>query len=220
MGFRQFSRPFNEVAYNLSKEEIEVARTELSKWTTHDASQMSSAEVACVAIERGTVDALRYGFAPIFWFMVFAPVLGPAGMIIYRMNTLLYQKWGARPDLTVFTEFVNKVQYYLDWLPARLMAISFAVVGDFEDAIYCWRTQASQWPDRIQGVLLAAAAGALGICLGSVITEDYQLKVRPEIGLGEPASSEALQRAVGMIWRTVLLWVGGLTVCSFVLWTV
>lgn len=220
MGFRQFSHPFNEVAYSLSKEDIGSARTELSKWTAQDASQMSSAEVACVAIEEGTEEALRYVFAPIFWFMIFAPVLGPAGIIIYRMNTLLYQKWSNRPNLIAFGDFVTKIQYYLDWLPARLMAISFAIVGDFEDAIYCWRTQAAKWPDRIQGVLLAAAGGALGVCLGSVITQDHQVKVRPEIGLGEPASSEALQRAVGLIWRTVLLWISTLGILSFLLWMV
>jgi len=45
-------------------------------------------------------------------------------------------------------------------------AAAFAVVGDFEDAIYCWRTQAREWLSPNEGVLLAAAAGALRGRLG------------------------------------------------------
>jgi membrane protein required for beta-lactamase induction len=33
----------------------------------------------------------------------------------------------------------------IDWIPQRLTAFVFAVVGDFEDALFCWRSQAAQW---------------------------------------------------------------------------
>lgn len=220
MGFRQFSHAFTEVSDSLRDDDLINARSVLSKWTGQDAGQMAPSEIACVAIEQGTVDSLRYVFAPIFWFIVLAPIFGPAGIIIYRMNTLLQQKWGSRPELAVFSHFVMKAQYYLDWLPARLMAVSFAIMGDFEDAIHCWRTQAASWPDRIQGILLATLGGALGICLGSVITQDYTVKVRPVIGIGEEASAEALQRGVGLIWRAVLLWIAVMVLFSFLLWMI
>jgi cobalamin biosynthesis protein CobD/CbiB len=66
--------------------------------------------------------------------------------------------------------------------PARLTALSFAIVGDFEDAIYCWRTQAKTWAAEAggehAGIVLASGAGALGVLLGGSV---------PVVG-GEPES--------------------------------
>lgn len=218
MGFRQFSHAFTVVSERLRDEDVIEARKVLSKWTGQDSSQMSTEEISTIAIEQGTLDSLRYVFAPIFWFVLVAPFLGPTGIILYRINTLLLQKWGGRADLVAFSFFVSKVQYALDWLPARLMAVSFAVMGNFEDAIHCWRTQAKDWVDHIQGILLASAAGALGVCLGSVITQNHVVKMRPNLGMGETANPDFLRSAVGLIWRVVLLWIVVIFLLSFFSW--
>jgi adenosylcobinamide-phosphate synthase len=104
-----------------------------------------------------------------------------------------------------FGEFARKAFGVLDWLPARITATAFAVVGDFEDAIYCWRTQAARWPDRLLGVVLAAGAGALGVRLGSPIPRGATLEDRPELGLGEEADTPFLDSVVGLIWRALVL---------------
>lgn len=218
MGFRQFSHAFTEVSDALRDGDLAVARATLGQWTGQDASEMSSEEISRIAIEQGAIDSLRYVFGPIFWFVLLSPWFGPAGTILYRTSTLLYQKWGLRIDLPAFGLFSAKVQYVLDWLPARLTAASFAVMGDFEDAVYCWRTQAANWSDRIQGILLASVGGALGVCLGSVVKQDYTLKVRPELGLGEEADPNFLRSAVGLIWRTVLLWIGVIFLLNLIQW--
>ena len=58
--------------------------------------------------------------------------------------------------------------------------LSFAIVGDFEDAGLCWRTQAKTWAGEEggehAGIVLASGAGALGVLLGGPI---------PSVG-GEP----------------------------------
>ena len=63
--------------------------------------------------------------------------------------------------------------WLLDWIPARLTALSFAIVGDFEDAVFCWRTQAKSWVGEEggehAGIVLASGAGALGVLLGGPI---------------------------------------------------
>ena len=48
----------------------------------------------------------------------------------------------------------------IDWIPARLTASAFAVVGNFEDAIYAWRNFANRWEDEAAGIILAAGGGA------------------------------------------------------------
>ena len=86
------------------------------------------------------------------------------------------------------------------------IVISFAIVGDFEDALYCWRSQAKFWPNSYDGIVLAAAAGALGIRLGEPLTIADESVYRPLIGLGDEADTDYMQSAEGLIWRAVVLW--------------
>jgi cobalamin biosynthesis protein CobD/CbiB len=105
-----------------------------------------------------------------------------------------------------FGEFARIAFRAIDWLPARFTAAGFAIVGDFEDAAYCWRTQAARWPDAILGVVLAAGAGALGVRLGMPIPRGTTLEDRPELGLGEEADTPFLDSTVGLVWRALVLW--------------
>ena len=94
----------------------------------------------------------------------------------------------------------------MDWVPLRLSAISFAVVGDFEDAVYCWRSQASAWAQQGIGIVLASGAGALGVKLGEPLNYGGNIEFRPELGLGDDADADYLDSAVSLVWRTVVLW--------------
>jgi adenosylcobinamide-phosphate synthase len=113
-----------------------------------------------------------------------------------------------------FGEFARRAFGVIDWLPARITATAFAVVGDFEDAIYCWRTQAARWPDRLLGVVLAAGAGAIGVRLGMPVPRGATLEDRPELGLGEDADTPFLDSAVGLIWRALVLLLAALAALS------
>jgi adenosylcobinamide-phosphate synthase len=96
-------------------------------------------------------------------------------------------------------------------------AASFAVVGDFEDAVQCWRTQADRWPDGGSGILLASGAGALGVRLGmpvhDMIQEVGEFGDRPELGLGEEADADFMQSTIGLVWRSLVL---GLAVLALI----
>ena len=92
----------------------------------------------------------------------------------------------------------------------RITAAGFAIVGNFEDAVYCWRTQANKWPDSLSGsgigIVLASGAGALGVRLGMPVVEAGEIADRAEIGTGDEADVEFMQSAVGLVWRALLLW--------------
>jgi adenosylcobinamide-phosphate synthase len=139
-----------------------------------------------------------------FWFVLLP---GPSGALLYRLCSMLGQKWGSRQgDEDRFGRFAGSAAAWLDWLPVRLTAASFAVMGDFEDAVYCWRSQARTWGNYANGILLASAAGALGVKLGDPLRQDYTIKFRPELGLGDEADPGFLKSAVGLVWRSALLW--------------
>ena len=108
----------------------------------------------------------------------------------------------------------------LDHVPARLTAFGFAVVGNFEEAVTCWRRDAGLWKRANEGIILAAAAGAVGVQLGGNaapgVTPDRSQTF--EAGAvaeavnaegstpGLPPELGHLRSIVGLVWRSVVLW--------------
>lgn len=207
VGFRKFSNFFNEINKLLATGDIPAAREQLRHWRNEDSSELDSNAVARVAIELGLVASHRNVFGPVVWFMVF----GPAGALLYRVVATAQAQWQARtvPDAaasSAYAHFAVRVFGILDWLPARLTAASFAVMGNFQDAVECWRSQAAAWGDRAQGILLASGAGALGVKLGGELKEYGRVRYRPELGTGDEADADYLSSGVGLIWRVMVLW--------------
>lgn len=218
MGFRRFSHAYSAVSAALRGGDIGAARRALFAWRGGVTGELSSEEVARLAIERGLLDSYRQVFATLFWFTVLP---GPAGAVAYRAASLLAEEWHADPRgddttpiaraLDAFGAPARRVLWLLDWIPVRLTALSFAVVGDFEDAAWCWQKQARNWSDQEggehAGVILATGAGALGVALGGALPGlSGEPEFRPELGMGEPAEAELMPSAVGLIWRALVLW--------------
>jgi adenosylcobinamide-phosphate synthase len=203
MGFRRFSHSFTEIQQALRAGDLAAARQYLSAWRGEPASEFNAAEIARVTIEQGLLASHRHVFGPIFWFIA----LGPAGAVFYYAATTLAEIWGMRrePESVEFGRFATRAFFWLDWAPARLTAASFAVVGDFEDAIYCWRNQASAWNPESHGIILSAGGGALGVRLGDTLHQYGTVEYRPELGIGDEAEPDHMQQAVGLIWRTLVL---------------
>jgi len=165
LGFRQFSHPFTEMQFALARGDTGLARQHLQAWLrardpSWSADALTVPELCRVAIEEGVVDAHRHVFGVLFWYTVLP---GPCGAVLYRFSVLLREHWAARVD--GFGVSSRKAFYVLDWVPARLTAIGFAIVGNFEDAFYGWRQRSRAWPDRQRGIVVEAAAGALGVQL-------------------------------------------------------
>lgn len=204
IGFRRFRSAFSEVERALRAGELASARDSLGRWSRVSAAELNAGDTARVAIEQGLLAAHRDVFGPVAWFIV----LGPAGAVLYRVSAQLSELWDPRnaPDLGAFGAFAARAFFWIDWLPARLTAASFAAAGDFADAVYCWRAQAAAWKPRADGIILASGGGALGVRLGDSLHQDGGLHFRPELGTGETADVDHLQQAMGLIWRALVLW--------------
>ena len=218
MGFRRFSHAISTIVVALQASDLPAARRALALWRGGSTLDLATQDVARLAIERGLIDAYRQVFAVLFWFIVLP---GPAGAVLYRAAALLAEEWkgpvpGVEPSTLVqsrslFGKPARQLLALLDWIPVRLTALSFAIVGDFEDAVACWRTQAMRWADHdggmTIGILLASGGGALGVQLGGMLpTLVGDPDVRPEIGTGDPVEPEVLPSAVGLVWRALVLW--------------
>jgi len=218
MGFRRFSHAVSVIIEALKENDVTTARRALSGWRGGWVGELGSNDIARLSIEQGLTDAYRQVFAVLFWFIVLP---GPAGAVLYRAAVLLADEWkGIAPgdDATPITR--SQTQFgkpargllgVLDWVPARVTALSFAIVGDFEDAAYCWRMQAKSWPETEGGepigIVLASGAGALGIQIGGPLHQlGGEPYFRPDLGIGESVQSEILPSAVGLVWRAMVLW--------------
>lgn len=217
MGFRRFSHALSAIVEAFRNNDVIAARRTLAAWRGGYTAELSSQDVTKLAIERGLIDAYRQVFAVLLWFAVLP---GPAGAVLYRAAMLLAQEWRggevgedetplARSRAS-FGAPVRRLLWLLDWIPVRLTALSFAIVGDFEDAAWCWRTQPRAWARHEggleAGIVLASGAGALGVQLGGPLHQHGTLEYRPELGVGEEADREDLDVAVRLIWRALVLW--------------
>jgi cobalamin biosynthesis protein CobD/CbiB len=210
LGFRQFSHYFTDIQLAIKAGDIERARALLEEWRGATGVVRTREEVVRLAIEEALVAAHRHVFGVLLWYLILP---GPSGAILYRLAANLAVRW--RP-LGAFGRFAGQAFHVLEWPAVRLTAAAFALVGDFENTVYCWRTQARTWPDADAGVLLAAGAGAMGVRLGMPVQDVDGAQPRPELGVGEEADGPFLDTTVGMLWRALVLWVAVLAGAAFV----
>lgn len=76
-------------------------------------------------------------FAVVFWFVI----LGPIGAVLYRLIDV-YANDEATPIDTKATAV--RIQKILDWVPARLLSLLFALAGHFTEVLNVWRSEAKQ----------------------------------------------------------------------------
>ena len=202
LGFRQFSHYFTGIQLAVRAGDLERARSLLDAWRGASGVVYTREELIRLSIEQALVSAHRHVFGVLLWYLLLP---GPSGAVLYRLAAFCVERW---KDRGPFGQFALRAFRVLEWPAVRLAAAAFAVVGDFEDTVYCWRTQAASWPDREEGILLAAGAGAMGVRLGMPVQDMEGIAPRPELGVGDPADAHFLDSAVGLLWRAVLLWVG------------
>jgi adenosylcobinamide-phosphate synthase len=205
MGFRQFSHYFTDIHIALKQGDLDGARSKLAAWRGHSCATLNAEEVTRLTIEEALAASHRNVFAVVFWFVLLP---GPSGAILYRLTTFFRRRWSGPVDgdLGRFGHFAGQAFAVMEWLPARFTAGAFAIVGDFEDAIFCWRSQAAKWIDPVIGIVIASGAGALGVKLGMPYVLDGEVVERSEMGTGDEADVSFLDSTIGLVWRALVLW--------------
>ena len=203
LGFRQFSHHFTLIRDALYAGDEALARQKLAEWMRMDASELPRSEIVRHVIEYSALSAHRHVFGVLAWYSVLAALgLGPAGAVFYRIAEYLGRFVNRTPKPTstsvspALQASANRAWYLTDWIPVRLTALGFAFVGSFEEAVDSWRQYAARYPEDNDGVVLAATAGAINVQLGE-----------PEEGGEGPLPQAVHLRAfVGLVWRTVVMW--------------
>lgn len=201
LGFKAASYLAAGIMRTLRGGDVEQARARLLNWRPY---LLAGGDIS--ALVRQTLEeVLRQSLVRMFGVLVWFLLLGGGGAVLYLLTHLARDRWHGEP---AFGVFANRMAGWLDWLPARAVAFSFAIVGNFQDALESWRAQAYTWGDESDGLLLAAGAGALGLRLGGNLNLPAGELVRPELGMDEECGPDSLDGVVALIWRAALLWVG------------
>jgi cobalamin biosynthesis protein CobD/CbiB len=188
------------------REQDPVAAANLvAQWQGEPVQTDDPGAIARLAAEHALREGHHGTFGPLFWFLVLP---GPLGLVLYPLALRAAQSWEhlVEGDERDFGWFAARAFSVIDWIPQRASAFTFAVVGNFEDALFCWRSQAATWLRPEEGIVLASGAGALGVRLGDPLPVGETLVDRPPLGTGEPAREDALASLAGLLWRALILW--------------
>ncbi len=203
LGLRSLAEHARAVAVPLAGGNLVAARTAVAALVSRDAGQLDEPRVAAATVESVLENGADAVFASLFWYVV----AGLPGVILHRLVNTLDAMWGYRTErYDRFGRSVARFDDVLNWIPARLTALSYALVGRTAAALRCWRTQAPAWESPNAGPVMAAGAGALGVTLGGDAPYRGGWKRRPHLGVGPVPGAEAIAGAIRLVRRAVVLW--------------
>ncbi len=176
------------------EEEDESEQRQIARDITNDEPPTSEPALSQAVTEGILLQANQRLFGVLFWFLV----LGPVGALLYRIAAQLPKLEQANRDLDYFLS-AKQLLLILDWVPARLTAICYAIAGSFEDALYGWRSyqerRYDEFSDSNSGTLICTGDGAMRLTtlLGEQSDELHDYSHLP-------------QSAMALVWRSLVVW--------------
>lgn len=162
----------------------------LRQTTAQDANVLARA-----ITERIFLHADVYLFAVIFWYVV----SGPAGAVVYAA-TRAFADLAHTPENSHPTA-AQKIQMLLDWIPARLTALSYALVGHFGYTFaYLRRNFARLMPSG--KLSYQAGLAAMEQDENNLLLADY----------------EENQAALDLVNRGLMVWIVIIALCTLAAW--
>ncbi len=200
LGHRSLHDHAWRVAAALRMDDEAEARRRTSLMVSRDSAAL---DVTCAATESVLENGNDAVFGALFWFALG----GAPGALLYRLVNTLDAMWGYRNDRYLdFGWAPARLDDALNYVPARLTALTYAVLGNSRQALRCWRTQARGWASPNAGPVMAAGAGALGVIIGGPARYAGEWHARPVLGAGQPPTVDDIERALGLVRGGVWLW--------------
>ncbi|WP_271411563.1 adenosylcobinamide-phosphate synthase CbiB [Pseudomonas sp. Q1-7] len=214
IGLRSLNEHAEPVADALRAGDLSEARRRVGYMVSRETRELDESAVARAATESVLENGSDAVFAALFWFAV----AGAPGVVLYRLSNTLDAMWGYRnPRFERFGWAAARIDDLLNYIPARLVALTYAVLGRTGVALRCWCRQAPQWDSPNAGPVMAAGAGALGVALGGPAVYHGERHERPVLGEGPAARADDIGRAMDLVRQGVLLWLAALIIGGWLL---
>jgi len=196
------------VAAALLNNDDDEARRLVGRMVSRDSAALDISGATTESVLENGNDGV---FGALFWFVI----AGGAGAVLYRLANTLDAMWGYRNDRYLsFGWAAARFDDMLNFIPARLTALTYAALGKTRQALTCWREQAPAWDSPNAGPVMAAGAGALGIIIGGPARYLGEWHQRPILGMGKAPGFADIERALRLVRHGVWLWLGVLVVAG------
>lgn len=208
LGGQSLTEHARRVAHSLQANDLTQARQRVSYLVSRDTGAMQRDDVARATVESILENGNDAVYGALFWFVI----AGAPGAIFYRLANTLDAMWGYRtPRYFYFGWAAARLDDLMNFIPARLTALTYAMLGRFDRAWRCWRNQARLWESPNAGPVMAAGAGALGVRLGGAAAYHGAMKYRAPLGEGLAPETADIERALVLVNRGTWLWAAAIT---------
>lgn len=193
------------IADALARNDLPAARTLTARIVSRDTADADAEALARAACESALENGNDAIFGALFWFLIG----GAPAVIVFRLANTLDAMWGYRtPRWEMFGWAAARIDDGLNLVPARLTALSYALLGATAQALRCWRMQAAAWSSPNAGPVMAAGAGAVGVALGGGARYHGEWEERPPLGTGDAPRAAHVRACLRLVQRTLWLWLG------------
>ncbi|WP_178116371.1 adenosylcobinamide-phosphate synthase CbiB [Pseudomonas brassicae] len=203
LGLRSLGEHVRPVAEALRGGNLDEARRRVGYLVSRETRELDDTAVARAATESVLENGSDAVFAALFWFAV----AGAPGVVLYRLSNTLDAMWGYRNErFERFGWAAARIDDLLNYLPARLVALTYALLGKTRLALGCWRRQAPLWDSPNAGPVMAAGAGALGVALGGAAVYHGELPNARNWAKVRRPMPTAIERGWQLVCKGVWLW--------------
>ena len=217
IGRKSLMQHADAVMKPLKSSDIETARTKLSYIVSRDTENLQQQGIITATIESVIENSNDAIFAAIFWYLV----AGIPGVLCYRLVNTLAAMWGYKNNR--FFEFgwaAAKLHDVMNWIPARLTVVTFAVLGslknmgEFKKVFTTAFEQGALCSSPNAGPVMAAGACSLNVKLGGEAVYQGQLIAKPELGYGGTPQVNHINLAMTLVNKSVVLWLSVIVILS------
>lgn len=213
IGMRSLRDHMLPIAQALAEQDLPQARQLASRIVSRDTGRADEEAIAKAAVESTLENGNDAVFGTLFWFAV----AGGPGALLFRLANTLDAMWGYRTERFLsFGWMAARTDDALNWIPARLTAWSYALLGNRSNARRCWKEQAPAWSSPNAGPVMSSGAGALGLALGGAADYDGVTELRPLLGMGRAPVADDIGRAWQLVARTGVLWIIIIAAAAFI----
>jgi adenosylcobinamide-phosphate synthase len=213
LGGRSLAEHAGRVFTDLESGDLAAAREHVGRMVSRDTAALDAPGIAKACVESTLENGNDAVFGTLFWFALF----GGAGAVLFRLSNTLDAMWGYKTErFQRFGWAAARIDDFFNYVPARLTAMSYALLGRTRAALSCWQRQAPAWESPNAGPVMSAGAGSLGLVLGGSAIYRGRVEERPPLGAGRPACRADIPRALSLVRRAIALWLAAFLVIGLI----
>ncbi|MDE0925904.1 MAG: adenosylcobinamide-phosphate synthase CbiB [Methylophilaceae bacterium] len=200
LGHKSLHDHARAVSNALNKQDLFGAKTAASYIVSRDAAAIDPIPATIESVLENGNDSV---FGTLFWFFI----AGGTGALAFRLINTMDAMWGYKTHRHYYFGWAAaRLDDVAGYIPARLTALTYALLGHTRIALRCWRQQAPLWKSPNAGPVMASGAGALRISLGGSACYQGQWHERPALGEGEPPMIAHIEQALTLVRHGVFSW--------------